>query len=190
MAGSTRYTALLDTNVMVSSTLVDILIRFHMKKLYRAKWSRKIIVELEKTLLEIRPAVDVSNRIKLMYSAVLDAEVTGFEKIETCLDLEPDHNDKHILAAAIIGHCDAIVTFNTKDFKQEYLDPFSIVACHPDDFLMDQISLDTPKAMTAIKEMLVAWKGDDKTDRLIRNLETLGMTQTANTFDQYRELLK
>lgn len=150
MAGFTQYTALLDTNVLVPSTLADILIRFHLKNLYRAKWSQKIILELEKTLKHIRPDTNISKRIQLMQLAVIDAEVTGFELLETRINLKPDHNDKHVLAAAIIGHCDTIVTFNTNDFKEKYLKPFSVTACHPDDFVMDQITLDTPRAMTTI----------------------------------------
>jgi hypothetical protein len=38
----------------------------------------------------------------------------------------PDPDDRHVLAAAITGHADAIITWNAKDFPQAVLDAFGI----------------------------------------------------------------
>ncbi len=46
----------------------------------------------------------------------------------------PDPDDRHVLAAAIFGRCDAIVTQNLKDFPPESLSPFGIESQHPEDF--------------------------------------------------------
>ena len=46
--------------------------------------------------------------------------------------LVPD--DVHVLAAAIAGHADCIVTANLKDFPENALAPFGIQVIHPTSF--------------------------------------------------------
>lgn len=53
----------------------------------------------------------------------------------------PDKEDRHVLAAAIAGHADCIVTFNLRDFHGEALARHDIEALHPDDFIMNQLQL-------------------------------------------------
>jgi len=55
----------------------------------------------------------------------------------------PDPNDRHVLAAAIVGRCDVIVTQNLKHFPEAALTPYGIRAEHPDEFLchhLDSVS--------------------------------------------------
>jgi hypothetical protein len=75
---------------------------------------------------------------------VEDALVEGYETIIPTLSL-PDADDRHVLAAAIVGQCDTIITFNLKDFPQEKLAPYRIEAVHPDVFVMRciEVSVDT-----------------------------------------------
>jgi hypothetical protein len=65
----------------------------------------------------------------------------------------PDQNDRHVLAAAIAGHADSIVTFNIKDFPNQALDQYDIEAIHPDDFICHQLDLMPYQALTAIKHI-------------------------------------
>lgn len=53
----------------------------------------------------------------------------------------PGPDDWHVLAAGIVGRCDAIETQNLKDFPPEALAPFGIETQHPDDFFRNQLSL-------------------------------------------------
>ena len=69
------------------------------------------------------------------------ASVTGYDDIITSLTL-PDPDDRHVLAAAVVGGADAIVTANLRDFPDQTLAQFNIVATHPDDFLLDQSDLE------------------------------------------------
>jgi len=64
-----------------------------------------------------------------------DCLVTGYEPFIAGLAL-PDPNDRHVLAAAIVSRAGIIVTFNTKDFPQEILEPYGLESQHPDDFLI------------------------------------------------------
>jgi hypothetical protein len=48
----------------------------------------------------------------------------------------PDHDDRHVLAAAIHSHSSLIVTLNLADFPSDVLAAFDIEAQHPDDFVL------------------------------------------------------
>jgi len=53
-----------------------------------------------------------------------------------------DPKDRHVLAAAVRGNADAMVTANLKDFPPTALAPYELEALHPDEFLLDQLALD------------------------------------------------
>ena len=55
-----------------------------------------------------------------MDTAVRDALITGYEAFIETLVL-PDPDDRHVLAAAIVGRCDVIVTQNLQDFPEDVL---------------------------------------------------------------------
>ncbi len=52
------------------------------------------------------------------------------------LDL-PDANDRHVLAAAITGHAEILLTLNLRDFPVRATDPHTITVLAPDPFVMD-----------------------------------------------------
>ena len=76
-----------------------------------------------------------------MDTAVPDCLVSGYEQLISSLKL-PDENDRHVLAAAIVGKASVIVTFNLDDFPSAAVDPYGIHARHPDDFLLDVDGID------------------------------------------------
>lgn len=59
-----------------------------------------------------------------MEQAFPDASVTGYAGLTDKLRCDP--KDRHVLAAAIVGGCQVIVTFNTKDFPPESVEEFGI----------------------------------------------------------------
>ena len=92
-----------------------------------------------------------------MREAFSDACVTGWEPLVTALTL-PDSNDRHVLAAAIMGRADVIVTNNIKDFPEAVLEPLSLSAQTPDEFLLNQLDLDPPLVMMTIRDQSAAAK--------------------------------
>lgn len=91
-----------------------------------------------------------------MRRAIPDCIIGHFDHITDKLRL-PDPDDRHVLAAAIVGHADAIVTFNLKDFPTDYVRQFGIEVLHPDDFVMNQVDLNQVACLAAIKAMRAGW---------------------------------
>jgi predicted nucleic acid-binding protein len=138
-----RYTALLDANVLYPAPLRDLFMQLAVTDIYKAKWSADIHREWIESLLRNEPHRDraaLERTRDLMDRATRDCLVTGYESLTEALVL-PDPDDRHVLAAAIIGRCDVIVTQNLKDFPEKALSPFSIEALHPDEFLGNLLSL-------------------------------------------------
>ena len=79
---------------------------------YRARWSATIHAEWTRNLAKDRPefAARLPQVVQLMNASVPDCLVTQYEKLATTIEL-PDPDDGHVVAAAIAGHVDAIVTF-------------------------------------------------------------------------------
>lgn len=152
MAGSARYTAVLDANVLYPNLLRDILLSLAVAGLYHARWTHRINEEWSRNLLVDRPDIEprLSELMALVTSAVPDWLVEHYEPLIDGLDL-PDPDDRHVLAAAIAGHADAIVTANLKDFPEQALEHHGIEVQHPDDFIMNQLELRPFEALEVMK---------------------------------------
>ena len=114
-----------------------------------------------------------------MEDAIPDCLVSGYEHLIEGLKL-PDPDDRHVLAAAIAGHADAIVTWNEKDFPKEVLDAFGIETQTPDEFVLNQLMLDKAGALAAIKRMRERLaRPEYDAPALVALLEKRGLPQTA-----------
>ena len=148
------YTVVLDACVLVPIVLADTLLRVAERDLYRPLWSEVILDEAYEAVLEIHPDADVqrvADRFADMNATFDDALVTGWEPLVADLDL-PDAHDRHVLAAAVRGGAQAIITANLKDFPAEALAPFDVEALSPDDFLLDQLDLAPPIVLDVLRE--------------------------------------
>lgn len=138
-----RYTALYDACVLYPAPLRDFLVQLTTTNLFRVRWSNEIHEEWIRNVLKNRPDLrdeQLKRTQDLMNLAVPDALETGFQSLIATLEL-PDPDDRHVLAAALRGRCDVIVTYNLKDFPSESLSLFDIEAQHPDEFISHLINL-------------------------------------------------
>ncbi len=120
-----------------------------------------------------------------MNRAVSDCLVENFEEIAEGLTL-PDPGDVHVLAAAIHASCDAIVTFNLKDFPKEYLARFDIELLHPDDFLFHQFGINTPGVLVSAQRCRARLKNSPKSaDEYLDMLEKQGLPKTVTELRAY-----
>lgn len=131
------FTAFLDASVLYPAPLRDLLLELAVSDVYRAKWSNAVHDEWINALLKSRDDLTrerLGRTRDLMNAHVRDAIVNDFDQLIGILEL-PDPNDRHVLAAAIKGRADVIVTGNLKDFPRSKLAPWGIEAQHPDEFL-------------------------------------------------------
>jgi hypothetical protein len=164
-----RYTAVLDACVLVPIALADTLLRVAEKGLYRPLWSDRILTEAQAAIEEIHPGIDAAKRFTQMREAFDDAVVSGWEELEGGLSL-PDQDDRHVLAAAIRGGAQGIITANAKDFPAAALAPLGLEAVHPDDFLLDQLDLSPPTILQVIREQAAHTKRPPLTPRDLATL--------------------
>lgn len=154
-----RFSAVLDACVLVPIALADTLLHLAEADLFRPLWSTCILEEtvraLEHIHLDMRSSGAAQRRVNVMNEAVGDACVDGWGDILGGIEL-PDENDRHVLAAAIQGRADLIITTNVKDFPTRTLEQFNMEAQHPDDFLMNQLDLDPERVLAALHEQSTA----------------------------------
>jgi predicted nucleic acid-binding protein len=158
MAISGRYTAVLDACVLFSRLQRDVLLSLAHADLYTARWTEEIESEWTSSLKKQYPAAahKIQNVVEQMREAIPDCLIVDYELFIPSIQL-PDENDRHVLAAAIRGNADAIVSLNTKDFPGDVLAKFDVEVQTPDQFVLNQIMLHPPRALTAIKKMRKRW---------------------------------
>ena len=191
MAGSSQYTAVLDANTLYPAPLRDLLLSLAVDGLYHARWTARIHEEWVRNLARNRPELEVQlgALVELMNRSVPDCLVENYEGLIAGLVL-PDPDDRHVLAAAIAGHADAIVTFNLKDFPADALDAHQIEAIHPDDFMLNQLELRPYEALAAVKKMRARLNRPPQTAaELIATLERSGLPASATHLRQAQALI-
>jgi len=128
---STRV--LLDTCVLYPPLLRDFLLGLAAQGLFEPLWSDGIVAEWLH-LAARDGASGVPALLMRMAGRWPGGKVAPGDP--ALLDL-PDSGDRHILAAAIAGKADLILTANLRDFPPRALGPHGLRARSPDDFAMD-----------------------------------------------------
>ncbi len=186
------YTALLDANVLYPAPVRDLLLQLAVTDIYKARWTADIHREWIENLLENEPHRDrtkLERTRDLMDSKTRDALVTGYESLIPSLHL-PDADDRHVLAAAIVGRCDVIVTSNLKDFPEVALEPFGIDAQHPDDFFCNHLNLAQGLFCSCVQKIRRRLKNPPcTTEDYLETLTRNGLVATASELRQFAELL-
>jgi len=115
-----------------------------------------------------------------MEKAAPDARVTGYASIIPKLSL-PDAQDRHVLAAAIHGKAQVLVTLNLKDFPARLLEPFGIEAQTPDAFVARLFDQSPTDVLEAAETHRLSLKNPPKTvPEYLQTLKAQGLTRTAN----------
>jgi predicted nucleic acid-binding protein len=129
-----RSTVLADTPVLVPAPLRDTLLRLAAARFYDLRWSAEILTELRRVLASgRRPLTDsqIDYLFAEMRTAFPEADVLQYDDELQQVTNHP--KDRHVLAAAVAGEADIIITFNVRHFRPEACSPFGITVEVPDD---------------------------------------------------------
>lgn len=89
-----------------------------------------------------------------MNEAFDDALVTDYRSLVDGMTNDP--GDRHVLAAAVVGRADLIVTRNLRDFPRSSLLPYNLEALDPDRFLCAQYDLAPTLVFGVLEEQSAA----------------------------------
>lgn len=167
------YHVVLDSCVLIPMPLADTLLRMaEHPRLYLPKWSRHIIEEVTRNLIEKwgMPAEKARRREEELRKHFPEAWVEGYEPL---VDLMTNHpKDRHVLAAAVRAGADLIVTYNRRHFQAESLEPWQIEAQGPSTFLRGLFGLEPGLFVHKLHEQAAAisMSLEHLLDRLSRNV--------------------
>nr|WP_018119244.1 PIN domain-containing protein [Corynebacterium mastitidis] len=154
-----RCSALLDSCVLVPMSQADTLLRIAQAGLYRPLWSTIILEETVRALERIHPDMRRTgagrHRVTTMNRYFQGSCVHRWDHLVPIISL-PDEDDRHVVAAAIQGRADLIVTANLKDFPSAELQRFSLTTQHPDEFLLNQLDVNPRLVMGALAHQAAA----------------------------------
>jgi predicted nucleic acid-binding protein len=184
------FTALYDAYVLYPAPLRDLLMRLALTGLFRARWTDAIHEEWMRNVLKDRSDLtraQLERTRDLMNAHVRDCLVTDYEDLIEAIVL-PDPDDRHVLAAAIRGHADVIVTLNLADFPADILRRYGVESRHPDQFVTDLLDLAPTAVYRAVKRQREALKNPPRTAKEL--LETLERQQLVQTVARLRSAIE
>ncbi|MFQ5623550.1 MAG: RSP_2648 family PIN domain-containing protein, partial [Paracoccaceae bacterium] len=129
---------LMDANVLFPTVMREVLLGAAAGGAFQPLWSARILEEWARATRKLGDGAEGIARaeIALIRDRWPQAEVASDPRDERDLHL-PDDNDLHVLAAAISGKADTLLTRNLKDFPTRVLTPLGLVRREPDGFLME-----------------------------------------------------
>jgi predicted nucleic acid-binding protein len=154
--------AVLDTCVLFRPLLCDTLLCLAEEGMFAPLWSADILDELRRNLLRYGIAEQaVEHRIEQMSIHFPAAIVTGYEPLVAGMSVSP--SDRHVLAAAVRGHADVIVTENLKDFPVDCVEQYDVAVSHQDAFLLDLLDLDSVAVRRALVRQVSRYRRQPRT---------------------------
>jgi predicted nucleic acid-binding protein len=141
----------LDTCVIYPDALRDILLGVAARGGFVPQWSARVLEEWARAARKKGAESEARVIGAAMLAQFPRAMVQGWEAVATRLVL-PDPDDVHVLAAAIVGQADAIVTFNAADFPRHVLAAEGLARRDPDGVLWELWSHDPAPVTAAVMQ--------------------------------------
>ena len=147
---------MIDACVLYPTVMREVLLGCAKEGLFEPRWSARILEEWARAVVKLGPEQEVIARgeIAALGAAFPDAVVSHGADYERQFWL-PDVNDIHVLAAAVAGSCDAILTMNHKDFPRDILADAMVERLGPDLFLCDLLA-EAPDQARGVADAVLA----------------------------------
>lgn len=147
---------LLDACVLFPTVMREMLLGVARTGVYQPLWSARIEEEWARAARKIGPDGEAQARAEIALTAAHfpKARIAPAPGLEARLWL-PDPNDIHVLASAVAGHADVIITLNAKDFPRNILAEEGLSRADPDQFLLGQWQ-GAPDLVASVAESVLA----------------------------------
>jgi len=147
---------MLDACVLYPTVMREVLIGCAEAGLFAPRWSARVLEEWARAAHKLGQGQEVIARgeIASLRARWTDVEVTYPPELAGRLWL-PDADDVHVLAAAVAGSCDVIVTANAKDFPRGILAEEGLERVDPDNFALGLFEA-SPDAVAGVVARVVA----------------------------------
>ena len=159
---------LVDACVLFPTVLREIVLGTAATGAFTPLWSARILEEWRRAAARLGPDdEDVAEaEIAACRASFPDAIVTVSPETLDRVTLK-DRDDEHVLAAAIDGKADELLTLNVKDFPTNVLAAEGILRRHPDEFLLETLHADPARVRTVVHDVLLraASHGIDTSNR-------------------------
>ena len=128
---------LIDTCVLYPTVMREVLVGVAEQGVFTPLWSERILEEWARAAVKLGPTGEAQARaeIALLRARFPKSEVDVSTRTVARLWL-PDADDIHVLAAAVCGNADSIMTLNAKDFPRNLLAEEDLLRVDPDSYLM------------------------------------------------------
>ena len=128
---------LLDTCVLYPTVMREMLLGTSKIAGWTPMWSEQILEEWARAARKVGPTGEIQARaeIALLRATWPRSEISDVPSLDTRIWL-PDLNDRHVLAAAIAGFADLLITLNTRDFPRATLFEEGLDRLDPDTLLV------------------------------------------------------
>lgn len=146
---------LIDACVLFPTVLRELVIAQAATGAFTPLWSARILEEWRRAAARFgEQDGDIADiEIAALKARFPSAEVGLMVETEARLSL-PDLDDIHVLAAAIDGRADELLTLNTKDFPTNALAAEGLIRRHPDEFLLEGFHNDPAQMRDIVEQVL------------------------------------
>ena len=152
------FVAFLDACVLYPPTIRDLLLTVAEAGICQIRWSPDVLDEMERNVAA-RSKVDSKTTAvegakylrRTMEDAFPDAMVERAAYENLIQPMTNDPKDRHVLAAAISGRANVLVTWNGKHFPQTAGAPYGIDGQDPDAYLLFQFELAPDSFLESLK---------------------------------------
>ncbi len=149
-------TLCLDACVLYPTVLRRILLGLAARGLFTPIWSARILEEWRRAAGHDGPvAADIAGAEAALLTVRWPQALIAADGAREASLWLPDPADIHVLATAVTGGAEAIVTLNLRDFPARELAPMGLKAVHPDP-LIHGFWLETPQTVSEVVSEVIA----------------------------------
>ena len=148
---------LIDACVLYPTLLRELVLGLAALGGFTPLWSERILEEWRRAAARMGPrdAEITGLEIEAMTARFPEAIVATLPATLERVHL-PDPDDIHVLAAAIDGQADELLTLNIRDFPTNALAAYGIIRRHPDEFVHEALFAEPDKVQELVRDRLEA----------------------------------